>query len=142
MTIIVDTGVLVALVNGKDGWHERCVQWFGRARITDLLVPPLVIAEAGYLIGRAMGPEVEAAFLDDLSQGLYGAVAEVTPEDLARMAELVRQYADLDLGCTDASVIALAERVGTTLLATIDQRHMRFVTPLHAPAFTLVVQDL
>jgi predicted nucleic acid-binding protein len=139
---IVDTGVLVALLNGKDVWHERCSQWFTQASLDDLLIPPLVIAETGFLTAASMGPETEAGFLADLSEGLYGTVADMLAEDLARMSELVRQYADFDLGSTDASVIALAERFGTPLLATIDERHMRCVVPRHAAAFTLVVQDL
>ncbi|MGW4639903.1 hypothetical protein ACWEN6_15305 [Sphaerisporangium sp. NPDC004334] len=32
--------------------------------------------------------------------------------DLARVAHLVRTYADLPLGVVDASVIAIAERLG------------------------------
>lgn len=38
------------------------------------------------------------------------------------MAVLVRQYADLKLGGTDAAVIATAERLGTTRVATVDRR--------------------
>jgi hypothetical protein len=34
----------------------------------------------------------------------------------------VRQYADVSLGTADASVIAVAERLGATHVATIDHR--------------------
>jgi uncharacterized protein len=54
------------------------------------------------------------------------------------MAALVRQYADLPLGGTDASVVAVAERLGTADVATIDHRHFTVVQPLHAPAFRIV----
>ena len=45
------------------------------------------------------------------------------------MADLVRQYTDFPLGTADASVIAVAERLGATRVATIDHRHFRAVAP-------------
>ena len=50
-------------------------------------------------------------------------------EDYERMAALVEQYATLPLGASDASVIALAERLDITEVATLDLRHFRVVRP-------------
>jgi predicted nucleic acid-binding protein len=46
-------------------------------------------------------------------------VEATTSQDFARMADLVRQYADFPLGTADASVIAVAERLGATRVAVI-----------------------
>jgi predicted nucleic acid-binding protein len=54
------------------------------------------------------------------------------------MAELIETYADLRLGTVDASVIATAERLGTTTIATLDRRHFTVVRPSHVDAFQLV----
>lgn len=56
------------------------------------------------------------------------------------MAELAKRYADLGLGLggTDASLVALAERLGLTTLATFDRRHFTVVRPAHTPSFTLL----
>ena len=54
------------------------------------------------------------------------------------MAELVESYADLPLGGTDASVIALAERFGVTTLLSLDRRHFSVVRPRHVGAFDLL----
>ena len=54
------------------------------------------------------------------------------------MAWLVGRYDDLPLGTTDASVIALAERLGVSEVATLDQRHFRVVRPSHVDALTLL----
>jgi hypothetical protein len=43
------------------------------------------------------------------------------------MADLVGTYADLPLGATDAAVIALAERLGLTEVATLHHRHFTVV---------------
>jgi len=58
--------------------------------------------------------------------------------DWLRIAELVAIYRDLPLGTVDASVIAAAERLGITDVATVDRRRFGVVRPQHTEAFTLV----
>jgi uncharacterized protein len=55
-----------------------------------------------------LGASAEAAFLEGLAAF---DVEGPTEEDFLRVAELVEQYAGFPLGGTDASVIALAERL-------------------------------
>jgi len=54
------------------------------------------------------------------------------------MAELVDQYADFPLGGTDASVVALAERLGAETIVTLDRRHFGQVRPRHVERFRLL----
>jgi uncharacterized protein len=136
--IVVDTGPLVALADADDKHHQVCRAWFVGADRLDLVIPAPVIAEVCYLIARYCGPPVEAAFLGDLGHGAYGSVSPVFPDDLTRMSQLVTQYADLPLGGTDACVIATAERLGTSEIATLDRRHFAIVRPAHVDAFTLL----
>lgn len=106
-----------------------------------LVVPALVIAEATYLIEQAKGPVAEAAFLRSLRSHRYQVEAP-TETDLLRSAELVDQYADLPLGGTDASIVALAARLGEVEIATIDRRHFTVIRPIHADHFTLLPDPL
>lgn len=95
----------------------------------------MVVAEVTYLIGRRLGARAEAAFL----RGLAGFDVEgPRQEDLRRMAELVDRYSNLPLGGTDASVIALAERLGTDLIITLDRRHFGVVRSRQGAAFQLL----
>lgn len=82
-------------------------------------------------------PDVEAAFLDSVASGEFEHVP-VTPTDLVRMAGLVRTYADFPLGAVDASVVAVAERLNLTRVATLDRRHFPAVRPAHCDALTLL----
>lgn len=92
-------------------------------------------ADATYFVGRRLGSAAEAAFL----RGLAGLDIEgPAPEDFERMAELVDRYADFPLGGTDASVVALAERIGAPTLITLDSRHFAAVRPRHREAFELL----
>jgi predicted nucleic acid-binding protein len=50
----------------------------------------------------------------------------------------VKVYADLPLGAVDASVVAIAERLGVKEIATLDRRHFSVVRPRHAEAFSIV----
>ncbi|QGH70750.1 hypothetical protein GCE65_15545 [Pseudactinotalea sp. HY158] len=54
------------------------------------------------------------------------------------MAELVARYRDLPLGTVDASVVATAERLDISEIATVDRRHFTVVRPAHVDAFTLL----
>jgi hypothetical protein len=76
-------------------------------------------------------------FLGDIAAGSF-ALEPVQPDDLLRMAELVAQYHDLPLGTVDTSVIATAERLRVTEIATVDRRHFTVVRPAHTEAFHLL----
>jgi predicted nucleic acid-binding protein len=127
--------VLLAAVNQDEDEHEACVSLLEHA-VGGLLVSPLVVAEV-YMLGTRYGPEAEALFLDSITDGTL-LLAKLTEVDTARMSALVRQYADLRLGAADASVIALAERLNITDVATLDHRHFTVVRPTHCPALSLL----
>lgn len=117
---VVDTGPLYAAVDADDVDHARCIAAMSRPGLR-LVVPAMVVAEATYLIGTRMGPRTEAAFLRSLRSVRIEAPRAA---DLDRMGDLVEQYGDFPLGGTDAAVIALAERLGTDLVLSLDRRHM------------------
>ena len=100
-----------------------------------LVIPALVIAEATYFVNGRLGAEAERRFLAGLSSF---DVEAPTEEDLNRMAELVEQYADFPLGGTDASIVAVAERIDAGTVVTLDRRHFSAVKPRHRDAFDLL----
>jgi predicted nucleic acid-binding protein len=93
------------------------------------------------MIERRAGSKAEAAFLRLFSVGNLAPV-DVTIADYERMAELVELYADWPLGGTDASVIAIAERLRVTKVATLDRRHFGPIQPRHIEGFTLLPETL
>jgi uncharacterized protein len=109
MTLLLDTGPLVAAIDPSDKHHVRCAA---------LLESP----KAGFLTSVATGESQHVA---------------ITAVDLARTAELVRGYAGLPPGAVDAPVIAVAERLKLTDVATLDRRHFIVVRPQHAAALNL-----
>ena len=137
--ILVDTNVLYALADRRGKHHARCADWLQRTSDV-LMVPATVLAETCYLIDRTLGPIAEAAFLDSLGMGpdYTFQLVELVDSDLRRMSALVRQYADLRLGGTDASVVAICERLGIVTVATVNLRDFATVRPRHVPWFITV----
>jgi predicted nucleic acid-binding protein len=133
---IVDTGPLYAVVDADDVDHARCRAVLERSDL-QLVVPSLVVAEACYLVGTRLGARAEAALLRGLNELEIECPA---PGDWQRIAELVERHADFPLGATDASVVALAERLDTAIVVTLDLRHFSAVRPRHVAALTLLPQ--
>ena len=131
---IVDSGPLIASVNRAEPQFARSVAALSAPGIR-LVLPAMVAAEATYMVERANGPRAEAMFLRGLR------VLEVIapePDDWERIAELVDRYADFPLGGTDASIVALAERLNTDLIITLDRRHFAAIRPRHCAAFRIL----
>lgn len=141
--ILVDTGPIVAAAFTTETHYRACVDLFTGLRLAGrrLLLLPTVTAEAGYMINRLGGAQQEAGWLEGIAAGAFELV-DLTAGDYRRMAELVGQYADLPLGTTDASLIAVAERLRAAEIATLDRRHFTVVRPRHLDAFRLLPESL
>ena len=133
-TAIVDSGPLIAVANSADPAHAACLAVL-QDPTRHLVIPALCVAEAAYVIQKRAGARVEAAFLRGL--GSFEVQAPL-PEDWSRIGDLVEQYADFPLGGTDASLVALAERLGTDLVITLDRRHFSAIRPRHGGSFRLL----
>ena len=134
MLAVVDTGPLYAVADADDDDHERCTEALA-SQAYRLVIPALVVAETTYLVGTRLGAGAEAAFLRSLADLDVEAPAA---DEWPRIAELVERYRNFPLGGTDASVVSLAERLGTDLVITLDRRHFGAVRPRHCRSFRLL----
>jgi hypothetical protein len=96
----------------------------------------MVVAEAVYLLTRELGAHAEPAFYEAIINGTL-TVEPLTTADWRRIRELVDRYQNLPLGGTDASLIAVAERLGATRIATLDRAHFSIVRPAHCDTFEI-----
>jgi len=134
MIAIVDAGPLYAAIDADDDDHQRCLDVLRRGDL-DLVVPALVVAEVTYLVGRRLGPAIEAAFLRALATF---EVESPMPDDWSTIADTVARYADFPLGGTDASVSVLADRLGTDVIVTLDRRHFGAITSSSGQPYRLL----
>jgi predicted nucleic acid-binding protein len=116
--ITLDTSALYELPNGKSPDYQAVRD----ALLADrgpFIVPASILAEIAYMIETRLGSAVLDAFLGDLDSGAFSL--DCTVSDLPYVRHLLNRYADLELGFSDASVIACAERNGGNVL-TLDRR--------------------
>jgi predicted nucleic acid-binding protein len=124
--LIVDTGPLVATADRSDKDHAACRELL-ESDEGPLATTAMVIAEAAYPIDRQLGAKAEASLYASIIEGQM-EVADLDIDDWQRVRDLVTTYADLRLGGTDASVVALAEHRGANRIATLSRRHSALVT--------------
>lgn len=139
MPVIIDTSVIVAAALTTERYHKQCVELFDelRAKNERLLLPPTVTAEAGYLLNQLSGVKQEAKFLRGVADGDLEPI-DLLRIDYARMDELVEQYQNLNIGTTDASIIALAERFRIKQIATLNWRDFTVVRPRYVGEFEIL----
>jgi len=139
MAAIADSGALYGLYNRRDRHHRAL-----RAAIVHepgaILVPAAILSEVDYLLGAKLGVKAELDLLDDILAGAF-TLEPFSLADLRRSRELIDQYSSLDIGLADAAVIAVAERVGTRRILTVDERHFRVVRAADGKPFTLLPAD-
>jgi predicted nucleic acid-binding protein len=136
VALVLDTGPILALLDAGDPAHESCVEMVEELH-EDLVVPTCVLVEIDYWAHKLLGAEAWDVVVADIASGAY-RLEPLTLDDLQRAAELERDYADLDLGLVDASVIALCERLGETKVATLDRRDFSVVRPRHCESLDLL----
>jgi predicted nucleic acid-binding protein len=140
MAIIADSGAVYGIYDRHDSFHVALRRAVETAR--DIIVLPApVLGEIDYLLRLRLGNAALLRFLADVQEGAF-TVESVTMADLRRCAALVEKYSDLDLGLVDASVVALAERLGTDRILTVDQRDFRVVRSKRGKPFWLLPADL
>ncbi len=137
--IVIDTSVIVAYMNSADDDHRAASEWL-ESTDDDLATTPLIVAEVDHLVATRGGPAALSALRADLAAGAY--LVEWWQSAIASVVTIAEQYADSGLGLADASLVALAERLDTIDIATLDERHFRAVRPLAAgKAFRLLPGD-
>lgn len=134
--ILCDTSALLAVFDGSEPRHavSRAVLDGERG---PFLLTPFVAAETDYMVEREAGVDAELAFLALIADGFFDLVA-FGAADVARASGVIDRYRDLGIGLADASIVVLAERLGTRRIFTLDRRHFGALRPLQGGEFELL----
>lgn len=116
MTIVVDTGPLVAVLNRRDKHHAWATEHFAR------LAPPLftcegVLSEASYLLGYGSGGG--AALVALVERGVVHAEFRFQDE-APRVRALMERYASVPMAFADACLVRMAELHHGATIWTVD----------------------
>lgn len=137
--ILLDTSGLLSALDESQRHHQECVTLLGEAS-PPLLLSPFVLAELDYLLMRHIGRGAQAALLEEIARGAY-QLEPFGAADVARAKEVVEQYADLEIGLADASIVVLAERHAVAEVLTLDERHFRTMRIGRRKRFTILPAD-
>ena len=138
MAIITDSGGVFAIYDSRDHRHAAITRLV--ATESQLVIPTPLLGELGYLLGVRLGSRAVSTFLQDLQANAF-TLEPFLPEDIIRCRELLDKYADLDLGLTDAAVIATAERLNINRILTVDERDFRPIRNARGAPFVLLPAD-
>lgn len=137
--IVIDTSAILAYMDSADSHHGEITDWLD-GELDELVTTPLIVAEADHMVTVRGGRRAAAGLHADLVSGAY--LVDWWPAALHTSVEIAERYADAGLGLADASLVALAERVGTVRVATFDERHFRSLRPLSGgESFQLLPTD-
>ena len=140
MAIVADSGAIYGLYDRRDVHHAALRKAIEKERDT-LFLPAPILGEIDYLLRVRLGNAALLRFLADIQQGAF-MVEPVSLADLRRCAALIGKYDKVDLGLADASVVAVAERLKTDRILTVDQRDFRMIRSVRDKPFRLLPADL
>lgn len=140
MTLIVDTGGLLSVLDDKQDDHELFLDAVRSTR-SPLLLSPLVLTELDHLILDRYGRQAELSAIEEVEAAYQ--VDRIDNEDLARAYTLLSRYADLTtFDLADALCVVLAERYECFDILTTDQRDFRAVAGRDGQFFRVLPYDL
>jgi uncharacterized protein len=120
--VLIDTGAILALLDGTDRWHRLCVDAFQQLRLP-LLTSQAVLTELFHLVGDDRHA-VETACKFVRSGAL--ALATIEHSELPLLYALMSRYWDRPMDFADATLVHLARRESLSTIFTVD--HADFET--------------
>ena len=113
-SVLVDTGMLVALFDRLDAHHGAATRWMAGSSASLLTVAPVLTEASLFLSARLRAALARMAACGVLQLHLPDA------DGYARIAQLFVKYADQNPDLADLELVWLAESTGVTRIATLD----------------------
>jgi uncharacterized protein len=121
--IIADTGFWLALANARDRHHLAARRALAELREPLVTTWP-VLTETCHLLVTRLGSRAAELFVASGSRGAFEIFA-LDRTHLDRITELMQKYRDLPMDLADASLVLLAEHLGTGRILSTDARDFR-----------------
>lgn len=137
MKILADTSFLYAVFSVNDRNHVEAASLALEWSPDTVLTPDVVLPEMAYLALRDAG---YAGFLS-VFESVRGSAIDLVPlegSDLGRIYEIASTYASARFDIVDCCVMAIAERLDISRIATFDRRDFSIFQPRHCPYFELL----
>lgn len=133
---LADTSFIVGLLNQSDSRHRDIVSVYKKQ--DKILVIQSVLNEVIYHLEKQIGKERTVDFLRAITNHKQFLLIPLENKDLVRTAEILEQYLDCRIDFVDASVMAVAERMKSNVILTLDRRDFGIFRPVHCGYFEIL----
>lgn len=118
--IIADTGYWLALANAGDRHHQAAKDALAALREPLVTTWP-VMTETCHLLAARLGATAHERFVESAARGAF-TIFTLEPSHLPRILELLKKYRDLPMDMADASLVIVAEEIGSGRILSTDTR--------------------
>ena len=116
VSALIDTGAILAILDRKDHWHQKCTDAFRQMRLP-LLTSQAVLTELFHLTGDDRN-EMEAAW-KFLRSGAV-VIGSIDNSEMPALHNLMSKYWDRPMDFADATLVCLAKRESLSTILTVD----------------------
>ena len=116
VSALIDTGAILAILDRKDHWHQKCTDAFRQMRLP-LLTSQAVLTELFHLTGDDRN-EMEAAW-KFLRSGAV-VIGSIDNSEMPSLHNLMSKYWDRPMDFADATLVCLAKRESLSTILTVD----------------------
>ena len=133
--VILDTGPLVAFINGRDKFHKWATLQWGQIE-PPLLTCEAVLSETCFLLGGLEGGQI--AVLELLQRRILHTPFRMI-EHLVQINWLLQKYSNVPMSLADACLVRMTEVYAKSRVLTIDtdfaiyRKNRRQVIPILSP---------
>jgi len=127
LQVILDTSAIIALSDKRHHLNKEIIDLVSQKE-TICIIPSTVTVEVCQLLKYRFGSKYEKKFLEEIDKSSF-IMETVTFKDISRILQILTKYDDLNAGYVDSSIVAIAERLGTNKLATLDRKHFSVLIP-------------
>jgi predicted nucleic acid-binding protein len=132
--VVLDTGPLVAHLDPRDQWHERCAAAWPDL-VERCVTTEAVLTEASHLLVRGgASPALPVEFV--LAAGI--PVVALDAGALRFAAVLMRRFARIPMDFADAGLVAVADALGVDRVFTTDRKGFRTYRGARGAGFEVV----
>lgn len=114
---LLDTGVIVALLDRDERHHSQCVDVVSDI-VGSLITCEAAIAEACHLLRRTYG--APDAIIENVANGVFQTPLRLV-DRAASIQKLIKKYRDVPMDLADACLVDLADQIDTGQILTLDR---------------------
>jgi predicted nucleic acid-binding protein len=115
-TILIDAGPLIALFDKDDKFHKKIKQFITGEQYR-FVSTTAVLTEVSHMLDFNINVQIDF-FEWVMNRGLV--LFDIQQQDIPRIIELTRKYADRPMDFADATLVIAAEKTGIKKIISID----------------------